>query len=217
MSKCRLDSYLAFFGEMFLRRQKLLGSSSISALVRSRQYGHELKCTFCVLYLLSCSHWSSALRLLLINIKRRTFSKTNEELWFEEWRNDLAEGVEVGDPGTFMNKLQISGEVLEEFVQIWLLLGIYWFSLISDHYFDKIQTGFLTWSQTIKGYKPVTDRSTFFKWDTRSQPALDELESSLFHPNIFKQIVLLWSQETVRSSGSFEVRDENISLIKTSG
>lgn len=120
MSKCRLDSYLAFFGEMSLRHQKLLGSSSISVLVRSRQYGQELKCTFCVLYLPSCSHWSSALRLLLINIKRKTFSKTNEELWFAEWRNDLAEEVEVGDPGTFMNmnKLQISGEVFEGFVQI---------------------------------------------------------------------------------------------------
>jgi len=58
------------------------------------------------------------LRLVLINIKRRTFSKTNEELWFEEWRNDLAKEIEIGDPQTFMNKLQMSGEVHEGFVQI---------------------------------------------------------------------------------------------------
>jgi len=89
--------------------------------------------------------------------------------------------------------------------------------LISDHYFDKVQTGFFAWSKTIKGCKPVTDDFTPFKWDTRSQPALDELESSLFHPDVFEKIVLLWSQETGRSSGSFDLRDENISLIKTGG
>jgi len=64
------------------------------------------------------------LRQLLINVKRRTFSKTNEELWFEEWRHPLAEEVEVGDPETFMNRLRISGEISEGFVQVWLLPGV---------------------------------------------------------------------------------------------
>ena len=116
-----------------------------------------------------------------------------------------------------MNRLQISGEISEGFVQVWLLPGVLWSSYISDHYFDKIQTGFLAWSQTVKGYKPVTDNDIPFEWDAESQPALDVLESALFHPQVFKKIVLLWSQETGRSSGSFDVRSENVSMIKICG
>jgi proteasome activator subunit 4 len=89
--------------------------------------------------------------------------------------------------------------------------------LLSGYYFDKIPTGFLAWSQTIKGYRPVTSDGSPFEWDALSRPALNILESTLFQPEYFKKIILLWSQETGKGSGSLEVRSENVCLIKSSG
>lgn len=59
---------------------------------------------------------SSALRKLLSHVKFRTYSKTKEELWLEEWHNPIAEEVEITNPETFLKKLQLSGDVTETFV-----------------------------------------------------------------------------------------------------
>ncbi|KAF5356022.1 hypothetical protein D9756_004202 [Leucocoprinus leucothites] len=139
-----------------------------------------------------------ALRKLLVHIKMRSFSKTREELWLGEWHNPLAEEVEIGDPETFLKRLHISGEVSE-----------------SGHYFDKIPTGFLAWSKTIKGYKPVMGDNSPFEWDTESRPAIAAIESTWFQPEFFEKIISLWSQETGRGSGNLDVRYENVCLIKS--
>ncbi|KAF9452549.1 hypothetical protein P691DRAFT_696832 [Macrolepiota fuliginosa MF-IS2] len=139
----------------------------------------------------------TALRKALAHIKFRTYSKTKEELWLEEWRNPLAKDIEVSNPEMFLKGLQISGNIPE-----------------SGYYFDKIPTGFLTWSKTIKGYRPTTGDDSPFAWDTRSQLALDALESTLLQPQHFKRIISLWSQETGKSSNNLDVRMENVSLIK---
>ncbi len=57
-----------------------------------------------------------ALRELLSHIKSKTYSKTKEELWFEEWRNPIVEEVEIGNPETFLSKLHLSESVSEEYV-----------------------------------------------------------------------------------------------------
>lgn len=57
-----------------------------------------------------------ALRKLLYQIKCRTYSKTKEELWFEEWRNPIAQEVKITDPEAFLNGLQLTGQVSEKFV-----------------------------------------------------------------------------------------------------
>ncbi|KAJ3576133.1 hypothetical protein NP233_g629 [Leucocoprinus birnbaumii] len=139
------------------------------------------------------------LRKLLAHIKIRSFSKTKEDLWLGEWRNPLAEEVEVGDPAAFLNKLQISGELAES----------------GDHYFDKIPTGFLVWSKMVKGYKPITGDNQPLSWDAASQPSLAVLESTWFQPDFLKKIIVLWSQETGRASGSLDVRSENVCLVKS--
>ncbi|KAF7784715.1 hypothetical protein Agabi119p4_880 [Agaricus bisporus var. burnettii] len=138
-----------------------------------------------------------ALRKLLYQIKCRTYSKTKEELWFEEWRNPIAQEVKITDPEAFLNGLQLTGQVSE-----------------NDFYFDKVPTGFLVWSKTIKGCKPVVGNLPPFVWELESQPTLDILEASLLQPDFFKKIISLWSQETGRGAGNLDVRTENIWLMK---
>jgi proteasome activator subunit 4 len=75
-------------------------------------------------------------------------------------------------------------------------------------------TGFLVWSKTIKGYKPVIGNFSPFVWELESQPTLDILEASMLQPGFFKKIISLWSQETGKGTGNLEVRTENIWLMK---
>ena len=87
----------------------------------------------------------------------------------------------------------------------------------SGHYFDKMPTGFLTWTKTVKGYKPITGHTSPFVWDKESQPALDILESTLLQPENLKKLILLWSQETGKGTGNLDIRMENVCLVKSAG
>lgn len=43
---------------------------------------------------------------LLTFVKIRTFARSSEELWLDEWKNPLARDVEIGDPNKFLESLQ---------------------------------------------------------------------------------------------------------------
>lgn len=120
------------------------------------------------------------------------------------------------NPETFLSKLRLSESVPEEYVSCYITVHeLHLTALISEYYFDKIPTGFLTWSKKIKGYKLTGDHP--MAWDRESQPALETLESTLLQPEHFKKMVSLWSQETGKGSGNLDARTENLCLIKAAG
>ncbi|KAF5377581.1 hypothetical protein D9615_005140 [Tricholomella constricta] len=136
-----------------------------------------------------------ALVKMLAFVKLRTYSKSREELWLEEWSNPLKEELEVKDPETFMQRFNQP-------------VGV------DGLYVDKIRTGFIGWTRTIKAYR-VVGATSGIVWDPESQPCLGVIHDAVTQPNYFADLLLLWSQESGKSGGTVELRRENISLIKS--
>ena len=86
----------------------------------------------------------------------------------------------------------------------------------SEHYIDKIRTGFLTWTPSIKAYRVVKDASDVL-WEAESQECLRVIAESVTSKDYFKKLSLLWSQESSKTSGRLELRSENTTYIKSLG
>ncbi|KAI0961210.1 hypothetical protein AcV7_000369 [Taiwanofungus camphoratus] len=134
---------------------------------------------------------------LLCHVKMRTFSKSSEELWLDEWANPLQIEVQILDPSRFMQSL----ENLRHDDQ-------------SDFYVDKIETGFVVWPQTIKAYRAVNECSPF-SWEVPSRPALHAMSRVFSENNFFSTLALLWGQESSRNSITPELRPDNINFMKS--
>ncbi|KAF9568547.1 hypothetical protein CPC08DRAFT_654918 [Agrocybe pediades] len=127
---------------------------------------------------------------LLSFIKIRTYARSNEELWFEEWLNPLARMVKIDDPKQFSENLQKP--------------------LSPDgYYFDKIETGFLAWTPTIKGYRQVSEDEDRIKWDEQSLPALRAIKEIVSSDGYIQQLATVWSQESGKPGASLEFRTDN--------
>jgi proteasome activator subunit 4 len=86
----------------------------------------------------------------------------------------------------------------------------------SSFFVDKIPTGFLTWTNTIKAYTLVGDGASTPSWEQASSPALKVVQD-LIGEEYYSALILLWGQETSRNSASAEVRAENIMFMKSIG
>ncbi|KAF8898414.1 hypothetical protein BD779DRAFT_1607229 [Infundibulicybe gibba] len=134
---------------------------------------------------------------ILTIIKIRTYANTGEELWFDEWHNPLQKQVPIKNPKAFVDSLNTTARTAD---------GLY---------IDKIRTGFLTWAPTIKAYQPVVDGITPPVWDHESAPCLRILSQATTMDTHFSKLTLLWSQESIKTGSSLELRPENVSYIKS--
>ncbi|KAF8922284.1 armadillo-type protein [Mucidula mucida] len=133
---------------------------------------------------------------LLKFVNVRTFSASTSDLWLHGWINPLAQDVVVPSPSAFIELLQ--RPVTDEF---------------SSPYVDKIRTGYIAWSPTVKGYKAVTNDSEPFVWDKKSSASLNAIGSGIKSENYFKDMLALWSQESSRT-GTLELRSDHVAFIK---
>lgn len=133
-------------------------------------------------------------------MKVRTYAKSSSELWLCEYRNPLVQDVSISDSATFLESLQQPIE-----------------SQRPPLYVDKINTGFLTWAPSVKGYLVVSEKSPKAVWDESSEATLDCLQRIFGREEYLSSLTLLWSQESNRSGGATELRGDNIAFIKTLG
>jgi len=149
-------------------------------------------------------------------VKIRSFSPSGEELWLHEWKNPLSRQVAIGNPTEFLQSLQRglgpNG---------WVLHRLFATTPEADPlplrcYLDKIPTGFITWSKTIKGYRAVLDGEKPFRWDEGSLATLEVIQRSITSTDYLQQLSVLWSQES-NKGGSLDVRSENTNFIKYLG
>lgn len=150
---------------------------------------------------------------LLAFIKIRTFARSREELWLDEWKNPLARDVEIGDPNKFLESLQRplthDGYACLLFCFAEILKNTF-----ARCYLDRIPTGFLTWSPSIKGYMPVPNDESPLSWEPESLPCLDVIREGINEEGYIDQLAILWSQESGKSSNTLDVRSENPLFFK---
>lgn len=83
-------------------------------------------------------------------------------------------------------------------------------------FIDKIPTGFVVWSSSLKGYTPVDQATSPFVWQKECQPTLKAI-SNVLGAEYYSKLSSLWSQESNKSKQSTQLRPENIAFIKTIG
>jgi proteasome activator subunit 4 len=131
-------------------------------------------------------------------IKIRTYAKSDEELWLDEWANPL------------QGHLLVTPEVIRD------LQRSVEDNKMSATYVDKIPTGFLTWTSSLKSYSPVPQGRSPFSWESESQPCLDAITNTL-GTEYYSKLGMLWGQESNRNGGKTQLRSENVTFIKTIG
>ncbi|KAF9243864.1 hypothetical protein BU15DRAFT_71975 [Melanogaster broomeanus] len=126
-------------------------------------------------------------------IKMRTYAKSDDELWLCQWQNPLAREVPIGDPSEFLKTLQNP------------VVGP------SDFYVDKFETGFLTWTSTIRAYVSPSEQP--IAWGPSSAESLAIIREYT-DKDYYTKLAVLWSQETSDNAAS-DLRSENVLFIKT--
>ncbi|KZT23745.1 hypothetical protein NEOLEDRAFT_1135845 [Neolentinus lepideus HHB14362 ss-1] len=130
-------------------------------------------------------------------IKMRTYAKTSEELWLEQWRSPLQRRISVGIQN--LQSLQYppspgGGQ--------------------RDMYVDKIETGFLAWTSDLKAYLPATEASSLPEWEPHSKPALEVMDHAA-NDVYFEKLAQLWGQESNKNGGTTDLRSDNAVFAKT--
>ncbi|TFK57500.1 ARM repeat-containing protein [Heliocybe sulcata] len=132
-------------------------------------------------------------------VKMRTYAKTSEELWLEQWRSPLLRRIPVEDEIRILQFLQYppAPSVSQ-----------------SDPYVDKIETGFFAWTGDIKAYLPAAEVSSFPEWELHSKPALEVMDHAA-NDAYFQKLAELWSQESNKNGGTTDLRSDNAVFAKT--
>ncbi|KAJ7785950.1 hypothetical protein B0H16DRAFT_1488659 [Mycena metata] len=130
-------------------------------------------------------------------IKMRTYSKSPEELWLEEWSHPMEKVVSITDPSAFLKSFESPVNATEQAA-----------------YVDKINTGFLLWAPSVKGYGAVGDTSAL-SWESPSLPSLQAVSESMHKDEYFEKLATLWSQESGKSSRNVDLRGDNVAFVKT--
>ncbi|KAJ6519492.1 hypothetical protein C8R45DRAFT_852433 [Mycena sanguinolenta] len=133
---------------------------------------------------------------LTLHVKMRTYSKSSQDLWLDEWRHPLEKDVHITDPAAFLKSFENPVDATE------------------GAYVDKINTGFLLWASTVKGYAAVGDTSVV-SWEEASRPSLQAISELMLKDGYFEKLAALWGQESVKRGGSVELRGDNVAYIKT--
>ncbi|KAF8559342.1 hypothetical protein OG21DRAFT_1402974 [Imleria badia] len=127
-------------------------------------------------------------------IKMRTYAKNKEELWLCQWRNPLSSEITINDHTQFLNTVHKP-------------------VFSSGSFVDKFETGFLTWTTTIRGYIPA-DSAQPRVWDASSSESL-AIISDYIGKDYYSKLAALWSQETDNNTGASDLRSENVLFIKS--
>ncbi|KAH8120588.1 hypothetical protein DFH11DRAFT_1838384 [Phellopilus nigrolimitatus] len=142
---------------------------------------------------------------LLALVKIRSYSKSDSDLWFEEWRNPLQQSLVVNDTQELVAFLQkpFSDSASD----------------VPRLYVDKITSGFLAWEPSLKAYSAPDEASLLsLVWEQQSRSALAAIETILQDPEYFPTLISLWSQESEARGGlstDLELRSDNVVFIKT--
>ncbi|PCH33382.1 hypothetical protein WOLCODRAFT_21973 [Wolfiporia cocos MD-104 SS10] len=134
------------------------------------------------------------------HIKIRTLARSSDELWLDEWKHPLRTDVDVSDPSQFLESLQrpVRKRGADE-----------------DCYVDKIPTGFIAWTRTVKAYRANADAGSPYQWETSSQPALTAMAELLKQSDFIPKLILLWSQESGKKDSTPDLRADNIVFMKS--
>ncbi|THH09871.1 hypothetical protein EW145_g1718 [Phellinidium pouzarii] len=140
---------------------------------------------------------------LLALVKIRSYSKSDDDLWFKEWKNPLQREISVENTTELLAFLQ--GPFSNDYDQA------------PPIYVDKIKSGFLVWESSLKAYSlPDDSTSLSLIWEPQSRAALASVESILQDPTYFPTLISLWSQETdTRGSTDLDLRSDNFIFMKT--
>ncbi|KAF8527908.1 ARM repeat-containing protein [Hysterangium stoloniferum] len=140
-----------------------------------------------------------ALVRLLRMVKIRSWSRTVEDLWLDNWQNPLSLVVHLDDPQVFMTNLHRP------------------ISDTSDRYFvDKLPTGFLVWSKDVKAYRPPGETGPTFVWESSSASVLKVLRQAIDESSWLEKLSSLWAQESsTAGNGTTDVRSDHIAFIKS--
>lgn len=96
------------------------------------------------------------------------------------------------------------------FTVLMLMLG-------STYFVDKIPGGFLAWAPDVKVYTlPPIDKPAI-SWEDGSQASLAAVLQVVNGDDFFNQIALLWGQESNKKSGDVELRNDNVTFIRSLG
>ncbi|KAH8100456.1 ARM repeat-containing protein [Cristinia sonorae] len=130
-------------------------------------------------------------------IKIRTYSKSGDELWWDEWKSPLRKDIPVVDSPQFYASLIRPPGPTEEPV-----------------YVDKLTTGFLAWGPSIKTYRAVASQSPF-QWEAESQPALEAIRTTISSGEFYSTLATLLGQESTRNPTVLELRGEHVMFMKS--
>ncbi|KAJ2928817.1 hypothetical protein H1R20_g8194, partial [Candolleomyces eurysporus] len=134
---------------------------------------------------------------LLHHVKIRSFSRSNADRWFAEWKNPLRKTIEIDNAESFLQLLQ---KPVSE----------------SGYFVDKLETGFLAWARTITVYTPG-DNNVPVALDPSSTPVLQAIHGVLSQDGFISQLASLWGQESGKSNTTLALRTENVLVIKYIG
>lgn len=81
---------------------------------------------------------------------------------------------------------------------------------------DKLPTGFLTWTASLKCYAPVQQNASPIAWEKESMSSLKAI-SDILGTEYYSKLGLLWGQESNKSGESTQLRSENVTFIKSIG
>lgn len=87
--------------------------------------------------------------------------------------------------------------------------------MIRTPYVDKVNTGFLSWSQVLKSYKAVPAGGSPFSWEEKSRPLLNALKDGT-NADYYERLTVLWSQESSKSD-SVSLRTNNMAYMTALG
>ncbi|KAL1690120.1 hypothetical protein GGG16DRAFT_125867 [Schizophyllum commune] len=132
-------------------------------------------------------------------VKMRTYCASREALWMEDVRNPLTTQIPVKDPKVLLRDLQVP---LEQFSE-------------NSYFVDKLDTGFLLWTPTVKAYKPILDPKYIPQWEEASQPCLQAIRDVVTAKDYLSKLAALWSQESSRTNVLTEFRSDNFSYIRS--
>ncbi|KAI0757312.1 ARM repeat-containing protein [Daedaleopsis nitida] len=134
------------------------------------------------------------------HIKIRTFSRSNEQLWLDEWANPLRRDIAINDPEEFLRHHGQPGYSPEQ---------------LGNLRVDKFETGFLAWTPTVKAYQAVPEGASAFQWEEPSIPILQAMSKVMDQDNFFTVLALLWGQESMKNTTTPELRAENVTFMKS--
>ncbi|KAI0034963.1 hypothetical protein K488DRAFT_83562 [Vararia minispora EC-137] len=131
-------------------------------------------------------------------IKIRTYARSTEEAWLNEWSNPLQAQVPIRSNPDFYEYVQRPVDASPD----------------SALFVDKVTSGFVAWRPSTKAYKAPPENGSPIAWEDASRPALLAIEQAIQENNYFGRLGELWAQESNKDTKP-DVRADNLSFAKS--